>query len=334
MEEKKYKILLCEDDTNLGAVLKNYLELNDYDVTLERDGRLGLAAFQRSKPDICLLDVMMPNMDGFTLAEEIRDIDPDVPLFFLSAKTMKDDIIQGYKLGADDYITKPFDSDVLMLKIKAILKRNEELNKESDNMEFDLGGYHFNPKLRQLILKGKAITLSPKENELLKMLAENKNDLLSQIMDMEGERDIAITGDVLTHSENAIDELMGYARHGLAEFTKVMSCPTIVYDLQKYYRELWDKFETDMNKRIYEGTKHNIARGQKEGLYREGIDADIIAKLYVKKMMAIMDEDTFPTEHYNKIRLFTQFLIYHVHGIATPKGIALFDMKLKALIDK
>ena len=163
---------------------------------------------------------------------------------------------------------------------------------------------------------------------------ENKNDLLAQIMDMEGERDIAITGDVLTHSENAIDELMGYARHGLAEFTKVMSCPTIVYDLQKYYRELWDKFETDMNKRIYEGTKHNIARGQKEGLYREGIDADIIAKLYVKKMMAIMDEDTFPTEHYNKIRLFTQFLIYHVHGIATPKGIALFDMKLKALIDK
>ena len=178
MEEKKYKILLCEDDTNLGAVLKNYLELNDYDVTLERDGRLGLAAFQRSKPDICLLDVMMPNMDGFTLAEEIRDIDPEVPLFFLSAKTMKEDIITGYKLGADDYITKPFDSDVLMLKIKAILKRNEELNKESDNMEFDLGGYHFNPKLRQLILKGKAITLSPKENELLKMLAENKNDLL------------------------------------------------------------------------------------------------------------------------------------------------------------
>ena len=91
MEDKRqYKILLCEDDTNLGMVLKNYLELNEYEVTLERDGRLGLAAFQREKFDICLLDVMMPNMDGFTLAEEIRDIDPDVPLFFLSAKTMKD----------------------------------------------------------------------------------------------------------------------------------------------------------------------------------------------------------------------------------------------------
>jgi two-component system OmpR family response regulator len=178
MEDKKNKILLCEDDANLGMVLKNYLELNDYDVTLERDGRLGLAAFQREKFDICLLDVMMPNMDGFTLAEEIRDVDPDIPLFFLSAKTMKEDIIQGYKLGADDYITKPFDSEVLLLKIKAILKRNEEENRINDNVEFDLGRYHFNPKLRELKHDAMTQTLSPKENELLKMLAEHKNDLL------------------------------------------------------------------------------------------------------------------------------------------------------------
>ncbi len=178
MDAIKPKILLCEDDTNLGMVLKNYLELNDYNVTLERDGRLGLAAFQREKFDICLLDVMMPNMDGFTVAEEIRDINPDVPLFFLSAKTMKDDIIQGYKLGADDYITKPFDSEVLLHKIKAILKRNEELHREEVNMEFDLGKFHFNPRLRELTVDGKTQTLSPKENELLKMLAEYKNDLL------------------------------------------------------------------------------------------------------------------------------------------------------------
>ncbi len=177
-EKKKYRILLCEDDANLGMVLKNYLELNDYDVTLERDGRLGLAAFQREKFDICLLDVMMPNMDGFTLGEEIRDVDPDMPLFFLSAKTMKEDIIQGYKLGADDYITKPFDSEVLLHKIKAILKRNEEQNTVNENLEFDLGIYHFNPKLRQLIANDKTQVLSPKENDLLKMLAEHKNDLL------------------------------------------------------------------------------------------------------------------------------------------------------------
>jgi len=180
MEATKPKILLCEDDTNLGMVLKNYLELNDYDVVLERDGRLGLAAFQREKIDICLLDVMMPNMDGFAVAEEIRDINPDVPLFFLSAKTMKEDIIQGYKLGADDYITKPFDSDVLLLKIKAILKRNEETHREEVNAEFDMGKYHFNPRLRELTIDGKINVLSPKENELLKMLCEHKNDLLTR----------------------------------------------------------------------------------------------------------------------------------------------------------
>ncbi len=180
MEATKPKILLCEDDNNLGSVLKNYLELNDYEVTLERDGRLGLAAFQREKFDICLLDVMMPHMDGFTLAEEIRDVNPDVPLFFLSAKTMKDDIIQGYKLGADDYITKPFDSEVLLHKIKAILKRNEEQHREENNAEFDLGSYHFNPRLRELTHNGKTSVLSPKENELLKMLSEYKNDLLSR----------------------------------------------------------------------------------------------------------------------------------------------------------
>src|SRR6476660_10270936 len=163
-DQPRNKVLLVEDDTNFGQVLKNYLELNDFSVELARDGILGLAAFRREKFDICLLDVMMPNMDGFTLAEEIRNVDPDIPLFFLSAKSMKEDILNGYKLGADDYITKPFDSDVLLLKIKAILKRNEEMNKESENMQFDLGRYHFNPKLRELIHDGKTQTLSPKEN--------------------------------------------------------------------------------------------------------------------------------------------------------------------------
>jgi len=175
------KILLCEDDQNLGLVLKNYLELNDYNVVLERDGRLGLAAFQREKFDLCLLDVMMPHVDGFTLAKDIRDVNPDIPLFFLTAKTMKEDVIKGYNLGADDYITKPFDSEVLLMKIKAILKRNEELHKEMDNMEYQFGDFHYNPKMRQLIYKGNPenpVVLSPKENQLFKLLAEHKNDKL------------------------------------------------------------------------------------------------------------------------------------------------------------
>ncbi len=179
MDEHKSNILLAEDDSNLGMVLKNYLELNDYEVELCRDGILALAAFRREKFDLCLLDVMMPNMDGFTLAEEIRNVDPEIPLFFLSAKSMKDDIVQGYKLGADDYITKPFDSELLLLKIKAILKRNQELNnKEDEQVEFDLGEFHFNTRLRTLISKKESHTLSPKENELLRMLCEHQNDLL------------------------------------------------------------------------------------------------------------------------------------------------------------
>lgn len=179
METEKSKILLVEDDANLGQVLKNYLELHDYIVELCRDGILGLAAFRREKFDLCLLDVMMPNMDGFTLAEEIRNVDPDVPLFFLSARNMKDDLITGYKLGADDYITKPFDSEVLLHKIKAILKRNQEIqDKNPTQVNFKIGNFDFNSKLRILAINGKEITLSPKENALLQMLAEYKNDLL------------------------------------------------------------------------------------------------------------------------------------------------------------
>lgn len=178
-DTQRSKVLLVEDDTNFGQVLKNYLELNDFSVELARDGILGLAAFRREKFDICLLDVMMPNMDGFTLAEEIRNVDPDIPLFFLSAKSMKEDILNGYRLGADDYITKPFDSEILLQKIKAVMKRNQELQeKQHAQVEFQIGSYHFNSRLRQLTRNGVSNTLSPKENALLTMLAEYKNDLL------------------------------------------------------------------------------------------------------------------------------------------------------------
>ena len=179
MDKERYKILLVEDDTNFGQVLKNYLELNDFVVELARDGILGLAAFRREKFDMCLIDVMMPNMDGFALGDEIRNVDPDIPLFFLSAKSMKEDVLTGYKLGADDYITKPFDSDVLIHKIRAILKRNNEhQDKQHSQVDFVVGSYHFNSKLRTLKHGETQQTLSPKENELLLMLCEYKNDLL------------------------------------------------------------------------------------------------------------------------------------------------------------
>jgi DNA-binding response OmpR family regulator len=159
--------------------LKNYLELNDYLVELARDGILGLAAFRREKFDLCILDVMMPNLDGFSLAEEIRNIDLDVPLFFLTAKNMKDDILNGYRLGADDYILKPFDSEILLSKIKAILKRNADaVEKSNETFEFVIGKFNFNSKLRELKIGTTVHTLSPKENDLLKMLTEHINDLL------------------------------------------------------------------------------------------------------------------------------------------------------------
>lgn len=179
MDTIKSKILLVEDDTNFGKVLKNYLELNDYVVELARDGILGLAAFRREKFDLCLLDVMMPNLDGFSLAEEIRNIDVDIPLFFLTAKNMKDDILTGYRLGADDYILKPFDSEILLHKIKAIIKRNTEATeKQNENFEFTVGKFEFNSKLRELKINDATHILSPKENDLLRMLCENLNDLL------------------------------------------------------------------------------------------------------------------------------------------------------------
>ncbi len=179
MENVKYKILLVEDDPNFGKVLKNYLELNDYEVELARDGILGLAAFRREKYDLCILDVMMPNLDGFSLGEEIRNVDVDIPLFFLTAKNMKEDILHGYKLGADDYILKPFDSEVLLHKIKAIIKRNsDDQEKKSEHVEFEIGSFHFNSRLRELSIGSTMHTLSPKENDLLQMLCDYKNDLM------------------------------------------------------------------------------------------------------------------------------------------------------------
>lgn len=174
------KILLVEDDPNFGTVLKDYLALNDYNVTHAKDGLEGLIAFKNGEFDICILDVMMPKKDGFTLAKEIRASNAEVPIIFLTAKTMKEDVLKGYQAGADDYLNKPFDSEVLLYKIKAILQRKEnEISDEENQFEFKVGRFDFDSKLRQLSFKGgEARKLSPKENKLLKLLVLYKNDLL------------------------------------------------------------------------------------------------------------------------------------------------------------
>jgi DNA-binding response OmpR family regulator len=172
------KILLVEDDVNFGNVLRNFLELNNYKVSLERDGQAGLDAFIKESYDLVILDVMMPKMDGFTVARQIRELNRKVPLFFLTAKGMKEDILSGYRSGGDDYLTKPFDSEVLLHKIQTMLKRSIGHPDLEDRQEFQLGLYHFDYKLRTISDGSEKIQISPKEAELLRLLCMHQNDLL------------------------------------------------------------------------------------------------------------------------------------------------------------
>jgi DNA-binding response OmpR family regulator len=179
MENNK-KVLLVEDDQNFGIVLREFLTLNDFEVTLAKNGMEGFEKFKKDNFDLCILDVMMPYKDGYTLAKEIREKNKDVPLIFLTAKSMKEDVLKGYKVGADDYLNKPFDSDVLLMKIKAIIQRKAAENKnEPAKFEFQIGRFLLNSKLRYLKLDdNEPIKLSPKESELLKMMATYENDLM------------------------------------------------------------------------------------------------------------------------------------------------------------
>jgi len=178
MEGKK--ILLVEDDPNFGTVLKDYLIINDFDVILAKNGMEGFEKFKKDTYDLCILDVMMPYKDGYTLAREIREKNQEVPIIFLTAKTLKEDVLKGYKVGADDYLNKPFDAEVLLVKIKAIIQRKaSEVKPDINQFEFTIGKFHLNSKLRFLTFPGQEpIKLSPKECELLKMLALFENDLM------------------------------------------------------------------------------------------------------------------------------------------------------------
>jgi len=175
---KKHKVYLVEDDESFGSVLKSYLEMNDYCVYLVQDGRLALKDFVSDTFDICILDIMLPHVDGFTLAREIKAIQSSIPMIFLTARTLKKDVLHGYELGADDYITKPFDSDVLLCKIRAVLSRQSEDAQEA--RELKIGRYTYETAQRTL---GDGLTsrkLSPKEGHLLQLLAAHRNTVLNR----------------------------------------------------------------------------------------------------------------------------------------------------------
>lgn len=168
---------MVEDDLSFGAVLKSYLEINDFGVDWVDDGQHALSQFKKENFNICILDVMLPHVDGFTIAAEIRKLNTEIPILFLTAKNMRDDVLKGYRIGADDYITKPFDTEVLIYKLKSILKRQSgHPVKESDF--YQIGSYVFDFKLRTIERDNSKQKLSPKEAELLKMLCDNQNELL------------------------------------------------------------------------------------------------------------------------------------------------------------
>jgi len=178
MSNKPVTIFLVEDDLSFGSVLKSYLEINDYAVEWVDDGKYALDHFRRGSFNICILDVMLPHVDGFTIANEIRQINNEVPIIFLTAKKLKEDVLKGYGAGGDDYITKPFDTDILLAKIRAILSRRDFQNGTKDI--YEIGKFIFNAKLRILTLGADEKKLSPKESQLLELLAINPNELISR----------------------------------------------------------------------------------------------------------------------------------------------------------
>ena len=174
------KLLIAEDDPNLGQILKEYLEIKGFQADWAQDGEEGLKLFSSNSYDLCVLDIMMPKKDGFTLAKEIRKSSNPVPFVFLTAKSLKEDTIHGLEIGADDYITKPFSMEEFLLRINAILRRTKSEYEQEDNSKIEIGESILNYDRQQLHCKDQAIALTSKENELLRLLIQYKNKVLDR----------------------------------------------------------------------------------------------------------------------------------------------------------
>jgi two-component system, OmpR family, response regulator len=180
MTKPKIRILLAEDDENLGMLLNEYLRAKDYDTQLFADGDKAYRSFVKEHYDLCILDVMMPIKDGFTLAKEIRQGNVDIPIIFLTAKSLKEDVIEGFKIGGDDYITKPFSMEELLFRIEAILRRSGTGNNQGAPEIYEIGNYTYDTKKQTLKFKEDITRLTTKEGELLKLLCNNKNKILDR----------------------------------------------------------------------------------------------------------------------------------------------------------
>lgn len=174
------RVLIVEDDPNLGQILSEYLGIKGLDTTLCKDGEEGLEAYQKGTFDLCILDIMMPKKDGFTLAQDIRQRDKNIPIIFLTAKSMKEDTIKGLKIGADDYMTKPFSMEELLLRIQAVMRRVGNSIDNRDATELKIGKYVFDVNKQQLVENGVITKLTTKESALLKILLQYKNKTLQR----------------------------------------------------------------------------------------------------------------------------------------------------------
>ncbi len=204
-------ILLAEDDINLGQLLQTYLKSKGFEVSLAQNGKIAFEKFNKDKFDFCIFDVMMPEMDGFTLAKEIREIDKKIPILFLTAKAMKEDKLEGFSLGADDYLTKPFAMEELLARINAILRRIDTPTAEEEG-DVTVGTIKYEPEFRLLHLKDEVKKLTTKENQLLQLLVKNQNEILDRHATLR-----AIWGDDNYFNGRSMDVYIAKLRKALKE---------------------------------------------------------------------------------------------------------------------
>ena len=227
--EVKIRILLVEDDVNLGFLLVDFLESAGYEVKLYKDGESGLKGFRVSGFDLCILDLMLPLMDGFTLAGKIKEINGDIPIIILSARSMREDKIKGFRIGVDDYITKPFDEEELLYRVKAILSRTGQSKINTPKkFNFSIGKYEFDQSNQCLTFKGKSQRLTIKESKILGLLCNQINNLVKREEIM-----ISVWGDSDYYTGRSLDVFISKLRSYLKYDTSVhiTTIPTVGYIL-------------------------------------------------------------------------------------------------------